>query len=47
MQHISEDATTKSDVFNLSLINIKKMLAISLLNAKNDGYRLNEFIDAL
>ena len=46
MKHIS-DQVVESNLFNLSLNNIKKAIAICLLNKKTDGYILKEFILAL
>ena len=46
MKHISEEST-EQDVFNLSLNSIKKMLAINVLTAKTDGYRLKEYVQCV
>jgi len=44
--HLSEEMT-EQDVFTLSLSNIKKVIAIAVLIAKKDGYRLDEYIMTL
>lgn len=47
MKHIAEESSLEKDVFNLDLNKIKKVLAISVLTAKKDGFILNEYIIAL
>ena len=41
------DSEDNEDVFRLSVVKIKKALALSILNAKKDGYRLKEFVATL